>query len=354
MSEPDALLRFVREALALGRDRAEIAATLRDAGWPEEQVHTALRSFADVDYPVPVPRPKPYLSAKEAFWYLVLFTTLYLWAIFFGVLLFDLIDVAVPDATDPDYTLRYRADGIRWAIAAILVAFPTFLFMARFIGRSLEREPEKRASRVRKWLTYLTLFVTVCILVGDLMSLLYNLLSGDLTLRFLLKVVVVGVIAGGILVFYLLDLRRDDAPLEQQRSVWSRRIGMGLSGVIAAGIVAGFFVIGSPTTARGVQLDDQRIDDLRFVESSLATYWARERTLPADLTEVTAIEYRSDDVLLDPETGVAYDYEVRSDSTYTLCATFDAPRPEQRYTPPSTEIVPEGTGRQCFNLNASN
>ncbi|MEM8556627.1 MAG: DUF5671 domain-containing protein [Bacteroidota bacterium] len=354
MSEPDTLHRFVREALALGRDRDEIAATLRSAGWAEEQVQTALRAFADVDYPVPVPRPKPYLSAKEAFWYLVLFTTLYLWAIFFGVLLFDLIDVAVPDATDPEYAVRYRADGIRWAIAAILVAFPTFLFMARFIGRSLAREPEKRASRVRKWLTYLTLFVTVCVLVGDLMSLLYNLLSGDLTLRFFLKAVTVGLIAGGILVYYLLDLRRDDALPAQRQPTWPRSVAVALTSVIAASIVAGFFVIGSPATARGVQLDDRRIDDLRFIESSVATYWAREGTLPAQLIDVTAIEYRGDDVLVDPTTAAPYTYEVRTDSTYVLCATFDAPPRTQRYTPPNTKIIHTGTGRQCFDLDASN
>ncbi|MEM6785668.1 MAG: DUF5671 domain-containing protein [Bacteroidota bacterium] len=352
MSEPNALARFVRDALTLGRDRDDIAATLRAAGWDREQIDAALRAFADVAYPIPVPRPKPYLSAKEAFWYLVLFTTLYLWAFFFGALLFDLIDVAFPDATD--YAGYYRDEGIRWAIAAVLVAFPTFLFMARFIGRSLAREPEKRASRVRKWLTYLTLFVTVCILVGDLVSLLYSLLSGDLTLRFVLKVGVVGVLAGGILAYYLFDLRRDDAPVDQQQPTWPRRMALTLSALVVASIAGGFAVIGSPSTARGIQLDDNRIEDLRFIRSELRTYWLRERSLPAHLDDVTPLALRANDVLIDPEARIPYDYQTRSDSTYTLCASFDAPTQTQRYIPTSTEIQHKGTGRQCFEVDAWN
>jgi hypothetical protein len=210
MSAPDELVPFVREALLAGRSRDDVAAVLRRAGWTREQVDAALGAFADVDYPIPVPRPKPYLSAKEAFWYLVLFTTLYLSAIYLGVLLFQLINLAIPDPTDAAYIADYAETRIRWAIAVLVVAFPLFLFMGRLIGRAVARDPAKRASRVRKWLTYLTLFVAVCVLVGDTTSLIYNLLSGDLTARFLLKSLVVASIAGGVLGYYLWDLRRDE------------------------------------------------------------------------------------------------------------------------------------------------
>lgn len=210
MSAPDDLVPFVREALLLGRSRDDIADALRRAGWTREQTDAALGAFADVDYPIPVPRPKPYISAKEAFWYLVLFTSLYLSAIYLGVLLFQLINLAVPDPADAAYIADYAATHIRWAIAVLVVAFPLFLFMSRLVGRALRRDPAKRGSKVRKWLTYLTLFVAVCVLLGDATSLIYNLLSGELTLRFLLKTLVVAVIAGGVLGYYLWDLRRDE------------------------------------------------------------------------------------------------------------------------------------------------
>ena len=210
MSSPDALVPFVRDALVAGRSRADIAATLRQAGWTEEQTAAALGAFADLDYPLPVPRPKPYLSAKEAFWYLVLFTTLYLWTVYLGTLLFQLINLAVPDPTDSAYALDGARRLIRWSIAVLAIAFPLFLYMSRLVGRAVARDPAKRASKVRKWLTYLTLFVAVCVLVGDAVSLLYNLLSGELTTRFVLKSLVVGGLAGGVLGYYLWDLRRDE------------------------------------------------------------------------------------------------------------------------------------------------
>jgi hypothetical protein len=214
MAAPDDLTPFVREALLLGRSRDDIADALRRAGWTIEQTDAALRTFADVDYPIPVPRPKPSLSAKEAFWYLVLFTSLYLTAIYLGTLLFQLINLAVPDPTDSAYLADYAETRIRWAIAVLVVAFPLFLYMSRLVARALRRDPAKRASPVRRWLTYLTLFVAVCVLVGDAVSLIYNLLSGDLTLRFFLKALVVGVIAGGVLGYYLWDLRRDEEESE--------------------------------------------------------------------------------------------------------------------------------------------
>ena len=63
----EALREFVHEALAKGLNRAQVEKALLDAGWPAEQVTDGLRAFAAIDFPVPVPRPKPYLSAREAF-----------------------------------------------------------------------------------------------------------------------------------------------------------------------------------------------------------------------------------------------------------------------------------------------
>ena len=59
--------KFVRDALKGGQSRDEIARVLRDAGWPAEQVTLAVGAYADIAFPVPVPRPRASLSAREAF-----------------------------------------------------------------------------------------------------------------------------------------------------------------------------------------------------------------------------------------------------------------------------------------------
>lgn len=200
---------FVREALLRGAARSEIEKAMLDAGWTADQVKSALGAFADVPFSVPVPKPRPYLSAKEAFLYLVLFTTLYLSAYHFGSLLFDFIDMAFPDATDPAYT--DHGDSMRWSVASLIIAFPVFLYMSRLVGRALAKDPVKRLSPIRRWLTYLTLFIAAGCLIGDLIALVYQLLGGELTVRFLLKVLVVGAIAGTVFGYYLRDLRREEA-----------------------------------------------------------------------------------------------------------------------------------------------
>lgn len=200
---------FVRDALLKGASRDTIEAVLTAAGWTPEQTHDALNAYAAVDFPVPVPKPRPYLSPREAFLYLVLFATLYLSAYHLGSLLFDFINRTFPDAVNPG-NARYIAQSMRWSVASLAIAFPVFLFVARHLGKDLARNPVKRLSAVRRWLTYLTLFVAATVLIGDLITLVYNLLGGELSVRFVLKVLVVGLIAGAIFGYYLRDLRREE------------------------------------------------------------------------------------------------------------------------------------------------
>jgi hypothetical protein len=204
------LQQFVRDALAKGVARPEIEVALVNAGWPAEQIRDAVNAYADIDFPLPVPRPRPYLSAREAFLYLLLFTTLYVAAWHLGSLLFELINRAFPDPTDSTYAVARIGDSIRWSTASVIIAFPMFLYVARHLQRDLARSPVKRLSAVRRWLTYLTMFIAAAVLIGDMITLVYNALGGELTVRFVLKVLVAAVIAGTIFGYYLHDLRRDE------------------------------------------------------------------------------------------------------------------------------------------------
>jgi hypothetical protein len=204
------LERFVHEALARGLAREDIEAALAGAGWPAEQSRSALDAYADLAFPVPVPRPRPYLSAREAFLYLVLFATLYVAAWNLGSLLFDLINRAFPDPADNAYQAARLPESIRWSTSSLIIAFPVFLYVARYLGRDLARSPIKRLSAVRRWLTYLTLFLAATVLICDMITLVYNVLGGELSVRFVLKVLVAPLIAGTIFGYYLYDLRREE------------------------------------------------------------------------------------------------------------------------------------------------
>ena len=142
--------------------------------------------------------------------YLVLFSTLYVAAFNLGSLLFQFIDGAFPDPAARVVPPEYSRQAIRWSVSFLVVAFPVFTYVSWLTNRAIRLDPSKHASKVRRWLTYLTLFVAASVLVGDVTVLVYNLLGGELTARFVLKVLTVGGIAGGVYGYYLWDLRSDE------------------------------------------------------------------------------------------------------------------------------------------------
>ncbi len=202
---------FLKEGLERGLPRQQLEEVLLEAGWARDQVRGALGGFADVTFPIPVPRPKPYVPAREAFVYLVLFSTLYVSAFNLGNLLFQFINRGFPDpAIDPAFALEASRQAIRWAISLLVVAFPVFAFVSWTNERAVRRDPSRRLSKVRRWLTYMTLFIAAGVLIGDVTSIVYNLLGGEMTTRFALKVLTVGAIAGSVFGYFRRDLRREE------------------------------------------------------------------------------------------------------------------------------------------------
>ena len=323
---------FVREALGRGARREAVEAALASAGWPPEQVRSVLAGYADIDFPVPVPRPQPYLSPRDAFLYLLLFAALYLSAWHLGSLLFDLINHAFPDAADAAWMVDGRMQSMRWSVASLVIAMPVFLFVARLLAREERANPARRLSAVRRWLTYLTLFVAATVLICDLIALVYNVLGGEITVRFLLKVLVVGVLAGTVFGFYLGDLRREEqvrtGEAEQPQSAPARRAGPGgrtlalaAVAVAAATVAVSVYLIGSPTTQREVRIDQRRVHELQQIGQLVELYAREHGTLPTDLATLAG-QPGQRMATADPASGQAYRYEPVGERQYRLCATF--------------------------------
>lgn len=210
MAVSDELVAFVKESLAKGISRAEIEEVLTRTKWQPDDIKSALDRFADVDFQVPVPRPKPNLSAREAFLYLLLFATLYAFTFSLGSLLFSVIDLYNPEPEAADYARQSAIRGIQWGVSWLIVSLPVFLFMTWYTNRDIKQDPIRHSSKTRRWLTYITLFIAATVIIGDLATVLYNLISGGLTVRFVLKVLTVGLIAGIAFIYYLTDLGRDE------------------------------------------------------------------------------------------------------------------------------------------------
>jgi hypothetical protein len=209
MPVDDRLVQFVREALSAGRARDDISVVLTSAGWSKHEIAQALGGFADTGFTPPVPRPRIHLTARDTFVYLLLFASLAFVASYLVMLVHAIIDLALPDPADGEWRVRSATDHIQWSIAILAVATPVFVWMTVFTRRQISEDAGRRRSPVRKWLTYMALFVTALVLCSVAVYVIYSFLSGEATLRFLLKALTVAAVSAAIFVFYLRDIRDD-------------------------------------------------------------------------------------------------------------------------------------------------
>src|SRR6202171_3609481 len=146
---------------------------------------------------------------KNAFLYLLSFSMLATCTIGLGSVMFTLIDRWIRDSLGP--VNNYYSGGyyqMADSLACMIVAFPVYLLTMRAILREVRLHPEKLDSPVRKWLSYIALLIAAGVVVGDLISFLTYFLRGELTARFIAKIFVVLVIAGGVFWYYLGSLQK--------------------------------------------------------------------------------------------------------------------------------------------------
>ncbi len=252
---------------------------------------------------------------RNVFVHLLMIATLYASATAFLALIFQYINVVFPDALGIYYP--GILDTIRRATATLLIVFPVYLFLSWLIGRDMIATPGLRDFKLRKWLVYFTLFISAITIIVDLVTLIYNFLSGDLTASFVFKVLAVLATAAGIFGYYLWDLRA--AALARSRFP---RIAAGAAAVIVlTSLIAGFLIVGSPATQRQRRFDDQRIQDLQTLQSQIVNYWTLKQKLPDSLDELKD-SISGFTAPVDPETGQPYEYRTGDKLTFQLCADF--------------------------------
>ncbi|HEY4474805.1 MAG TPA: DUF5671 domain-containing protein [Candidatus Paceibacterota bacterium] len=275
---------------------------------------------------------------RDVFLYLLSIVTLVASAVSFGVLVFQYINVYFPDLINDYYYSASNYYGtIRQALATLIVIFPVYIWVSRFLKKDIEENPEKRELKIRKWLLYLTVFVAALVIIGDLVTLINTYLNGEITMRFILKVLAIIFIAGSVFSHYYFELR------ELKEKAKKGIDGMSIYSwivvaIVVTSIVFGFFVAGSPQNQRTVRFDERRVQDLSSLQGQVINYWQKKNELPQNLDQM------ANDILgivipRDPKTGAPYEYKTLAKLKFELCATFETSSPDQNIGGPR-KVVP--------------
>ncbi len=284
------------------------------------------------------PTQKPKTTAKDFFFYLGTVLLLY---VSFGsllALLFNYIDYFFPDAlSGGNYYDPYSA-AIRFSLAVLIILFPVFWVATWYLNKDLRANPEKEALGIRKWLLYLTLFAALGIIIGDLVVLVNTFLNGEITTRFVLKVLSVLILAGFALFYYWMDIKGKFI----EKPALGRWLGIIAAIIVLASVVGGFFIIGSPASQRLARFDQQKVGDLQNIQWQVVNFWQAKRKLPQNLAELKD-PISGQIIPVDGETGQAYEYSITGPMSFKLCAVFNKESLTAGYTSGVREPMPVPT-----------
>jgi hypothetical protein len=290
-------------------------------------------------------------NAKHAFFYLISFFALGFTAIAIGQVIFQLINFSIVETT-PSYYGDYHNEVLRFAISSLIIAAPIYYFFTRKINGDLATGELDTEASIRKWLTYLALFIASAVAIGDLIFTLNSFLAGEVTIKFFLKALTIFVIAGGFGSYYFFDLRRKDLKRDRRVKIFG---GVFIT-IILACLIASFSLIDSPKKARELREDQERVNELQQITYSISDFYRNEEKLPQSLDDLVDDFKLREATLLDPVTEERYELQVIDTEKYQLCANFTHDNTDfetqerQRYVDPRWSHV---SGRQCFEVEIS-
>lgn len=243
-------------------------------------------------------------------------------------LVFGTLNKRFPDVLNANYQYGYSTydyESIRMALATVIIFFPIFIIVSFFWKKFIKGEMGVFDEIIKKWVIYIILFLSSVVLVVDLVTLLKYFISGEITNRFILKVVSVFVVALLVGFHYILMIKGKE---ECQKKVGLIFGLIGLLLVIFASWCS-FSIMGSPFTQRMLRLDDRRVNDLQNIQYQVINYWQQKEKLPTQLGELSN-PMTGYSLPVDPEfeKGFTYEYIQKDKLKFELCATFAQPMPK--------------------------
>lgn len=278
---------------------------------------------------------KPSLTPKFFFVSLGVIVTLITSVSSFLLLFFATLEKKFPDVLNSTYQYGYNTatfDSIRGPLATLIIVFPIFLILAYFWAKLSKGELGRVDSIIHKWMIYLILFLASIVIIVDLVTLVRYFVAGEITNRFIYKVI--GTLVTALIVgkyFYISEFWHGKEIIKKLNKIINPIASVILVILV---IVYSFIIMGSPAKQRLLRLDDRRVSDLQSIQYQVINYWQQKEKLPTSLSDLSN-PISSFSIPVDPEfeKGKVYEYIPKDKLSFELCATFslDMPKGWQEY-----------------------
>jgi len=289
-------------------------------------------------------------NAKFAFLYMLSLVALLFTALGVGQIFFNGINYFIKDMPGV-YTSSFM--HLAAAISMLVIAAPIYFLTMRALEVNLVKGNLNTDAPIRRWLVYFILFVSAVVMIIWLMITLSNFLDGELTSKFVYKLLTVFVIAGGIFSYYLYDIRRDSAKKKDMV-----KLGFLIGGLVltVGALVFSFFFATSPAEARDRKYDEATLNNFTQIDSAVNSYYTKTKKLPETLDQARQeAAYLNSSVFQDSVSGKPYEYKKLDGLNYQLCADFRTSNKDEksRAMYPNTEDRwQHDAGYQCLKLKA--
>jgi len=277
-------------------------------------------------------------KALDIFMYLGLAITLVWSVVNLLQIVFSAIDRKFVDIiSNGVYTDIYSSD-VRLAIASLLVMYPLYIGLSWYVSKDIQKFLYKRDLTIRKVMIYATLFVTLCTLIGTLVSIIYTYLGGEISVRFELKALTVFAVALSVFGYYFYSLRRDYAKATNIPII----VTVVATILVLGSLVWSVNIIGTPAEMRAKRIDNTRLSDISRLQQEIYNRFQTADKLPDTVSELNDA-FSGYLVPVDPITNIPYKYKVITQPVFSmdyqinkkvlanspafeLCATFDTVR----------------------------
>ncbi len=253
-------------------------------------------------------------------------------------LFFETLNKKFPDVLNASFQYGYNFysfENLRAALATLIIISPVFFILMYFWNKIIKTELSKTEKIIKKWMTFLIIFLSMIVIIVDLIILVRYFIAGEITNRFVYKILITLITASIVgKYFFISEFYSSEKKIFKKINIkkLNKIINPSLAGIlIILAIVFSFCVMGSPKQQRLFRLDDRRVSDLQSIQWQIVNYWQQKEKLPISLAEL-ANPISGYSLPLDPEfeKGKIYEFNLKNEKKliFELCANFSADMPK--------------------------